>query len=1445
MKKRLLLLCFLTTAFSFSQFNEKAPWMKELRKSKSSLATSRAENAKQAYTFNEITTAFHQYWEGKEELRDKKGSGYKPFLRWENYWSHFVKPDGTLPTGADLWGTWQRFANSAGPVNPTSNWNIVGPVINGETGVGLPGIGRINAVAVDPNNADVWYAGAPSGGIWKSTDAGLSWTTLFDEFPQIGVSGIAINPDNSNIVLIATGDDDASDSFSVGVFKSLDGGATWNETSINPATQNEFDTLNEITYDPTDSNIVWVAGTDGLQKSLDGGDTWTVVLDENISDFKLKPTDSNTIYAVNRNTVFRTTDGGATFEDITGDEIPTTGGRMVIGTTPAQPDLIYICVADITGRQSAFLGLFKSLDSGTTFDRTDEFDDIFGSNQAWFDFAIEVSPTDPDDLYVGVLDVWRSIDGGDDFTKVSDWRINNASYTHADIHTLKFFNNKLYAGTDGGFFVSDDGTTFDDFTDGLAVTQFYRIGIAKNNVNKIVGGTQDNSGFVYNNNEWNTYTGGDGMDYEIDPTNSNIAYGFVQFGNPLFITNNLGETVSTVSSPDTGSGAIDGNWITPLAIDGEGTVYAGYNAVFKLVGSEWERTSGFFTQGENIDDLEIDPNNPLIMYAANRGNLYRSENGGEDFILINDRDANNEIIPFDTQISDIAINHNDSNTVYLTTSGRNGIPQGNQPADRGVYKVIVDGNTLVSRENITLDLPADQAYFCIAHQDRNPDNPIFVGTSLGVYRLDDTLTEWEQYSTGMPNTAVSDLEISPDDGIIVASTYGRGAWQSPIPVQLPSNDVKILEVVTDGGTIACGQVTPSVTIQNKGVNDITEVNVTYALNEGTIESFTYTNTITSEGIETFDLPALTLNPGERGNLSVTVNVTGDAFADNNTQEASVFIGNRFANGDQLFDFEATNTSLFSYDTSGITPNSENSLWEVGVPTGTLLNTAASGTQVIGTNLDGNHPDQTTSVIFSGCYELANIVAPKLSFQMAYDLEENWDVVYVVYSLDNYTTVEVLGELGSQPNWYNSDRTNESSGAADDCQNCPGAQWTGTNATMTKYTYDFALNAANGETDLTNEANIQFAIVFQSDFSVNQEGVIIDDFIVEGFQDDDDDDNDGILDVDDNCPIIANADQADNDLDGEGDVCDADDDNDGIVDTEDNCPFTANADQADGDGDGIGDVCDDDLDNDGVPNASDLCDDTPANAVVNVDGCATFSLPVTNFSLRTLGESCISSNNGSVEITAVEALNYTATLTDADTNATAAAFSDTTTFTDLSAGSYTLCLTVEGQGGYERCFDINITEPEALGVDSKISSLRDEVILSLSGGREYLIELNGEAFITTESEITLPLSKVENILSVKTDKECQGVYLETIVLSSKIFIYPNPVASGELNIFLGSSEFESITTSLFTTDGKQVMNKTYRPENGYVRMNVQNLPQGIYLLNIKTDNSLMNYKILRK
>ena len=202
------------------------------------------------------------------------------------------------------------------------------------------------------------------------------------------------------------------------------------------------------------------------------------------------------------------------------------------------------------------------------------------------------------------------------------------------------------------------------------------------------------------------------------------------------------------------------------------------------------------------------------------------------------------------------------------------------------------------------------------------------------------------------------------------------------------------------------------------------------------------------------------------------------------------------------------------------------------------------------------------------------------------------------------------------------RTPQTTG--NDCYNCVGAQWTGTDseyATMTEYNYDFEANKSIDGVDLTSETQIAFRIVFESDQAVTEEGVVIDDFLIGGYVDDEDDDDDGILDVDDNCPLTPNADQSDLDGDGIGDVCDDDDDGDGIPDSEDNCPTTPNTDQADVDGDGIGDVCDTDNDNDGVLNENDQCPNTTPGATVNVSGCEIVSLPPNAFTIKTTAVTC--------------------------------------------------------------------------------------------------------------------------------------------------------------------------------------------------------------------------------
>jgi len=421
----IVLLLSLFSLKTFAQFNEDAPWMQN----------SQTTGKKSSQTMEEIVASFNSYW--LQNDKDQKGSGYKPFKRWEYQWANNTHPDGTLPTAGELWSAWQAKINSkrgmsTGRVSSQestariSSWLPVGPFSHTNTGSWSSGQGRVNVVYVDPNNANTIYVGTPAGGIWKSTDAGINWLPLSDNLPQIGVSGIVVAHNNSNVIYIATGDRDATDTYSVGILKSIDGGATWNTTGLSFA--NTFTTASDIYMHPTDSNILWVATSAGLYKTINAGVSWTNILSGNIKDIKLKPGDPNTIYAVKPSSFHKSTNGGTTFTTITSG-LPASSGRLVIDVTPANSAYVYV-LSSTTG--NAFQGLYRSTDSGTTFTKTASTTDIFESTQAWYDLALAVSSTDANVVFTGCLNVWKSTNGGTSFTKVNNWSSPTAAtYTHA------------------------------------------------------------------------------------------------------------------------------------------------------------------------------------------------------------------------------------------------------------------------------------------------------------------------------------------------------------------------------------------------------------------------------------------------------------------------------------------------------------------------------------------------------------------------------------------------------------------------------------------------------------------------------------------------------------------------------------------------------------------------------------------------------------------------------------------------------------------------------------------------------------------------------------------------------------------------------------------------------------------------------------------------------
>lgn len=710
--------------------------------------------------FEDQVSAYEAFWEGKDP--NKRASGFKQMQRWQELWKYEVKEDGTLPSAQELAASWNELVsmqeqNKFADEND-SNWSPLGPFTHNNQGSWSAGQGRVNVTLVDPNDPDKIYIGAPDGGLWVSPDHGQTWDALTEYLPSLGVSGVAVDYNNSNIIYISTGDEDASDSYGIGVYKSTDGGATWNPTGTTIGGTNSV--MGEIYIHPTNSNILWVVSSEGLFRTTDAGVSWTKTQTGRVKEIRLKPNNPDVIYLVQQVggtiNLLKSTDGGVNFSNI---NILTNSGRTVIDVTPANPEYLYVLVSNTN---DTFKSLLRSADSGATFQVRNSTTDIYdGGQQAWYDLALTVSDVDPEIIFTGMLNVWKSSNGGTTFTRGAEWNQPDAlNYTHADIHDLKFFNNKLYVGSDGGIYVSEDnGVTFSDKTkNGLNIGQFYRIDVAPETSSKIVGGLQDNGGYAFVDNNWINFYGADGMDAAINPVNSNFYYGFIQFGGNLYRFNagNPGSNGQFIAS-----GPEQGNWITPLEYGSTNVMYAGYSKLYRSTGGTFISSSST-TFSPRLDHIRVDPTNDKRVLVANSNSIRIAE--GQDTYPLDFTTFTPPTGGWVGMITSIEFNQDLPTTIYATSANR-------------VWKSVDSG---VTWENITMNLPTTQTKYMIAHQKNSPNNTLYVATRNAVWYTNDNLTEWVLFNTNLPHSRVTDLEINTVEGHVVVSTYGRGIWRSPV-----------------------------------------------------------------------------------------------------------------------------------------------------------------------------------------------------------------------------------------------------------------------------------------------------------------------------------------------------------------------------------------------------------------------------------------------------------------------------------------------------------------------------------------------------------------------------------------------------------------------------------------------------------------------------------------
>jgi PKD repeat protein len=705
----------------------------------------------QTVNFYDVQKEANNYFETHPK---GKGSGWKQYKRWEYFTKQRVYPTGDRINHAQVWDEITKFKKEY-PSTTRANrsvWNSLGPTTSANvTGHWNPGIGRINVIAREPGNPQTIYIGSPSGGLWKTTDEGANWLTLTDNQPVLGVSAIEIDYTNTDIIYIGTGDKDAADNYSVGVLKSTDGGTTWNTTGLD-WTINQNRTIAKLIMNPDDPSILFAATTNGLYKTIDAGVNWVKVLSGDIDDLEYKPGDPNTIYASTRK-FFKSVDGGDNFTETTG--VPNTS-RVQIAVTEANPNYVYFF--------SSSSGIYRSEDSGDSF--TFRSSQPTPGNQSWYDLAMAVSHEDADEVHLGEFNTWRSTNGALTWTLTTDWTWGNPiGYTHCDIHEIVFYGGTIYVGSDGLISKSTDGgDTWLNLTEGVSIRQFYRIGTSKNDAYKIMGGSQDNGTSVYTNDYWHEWLGADGMECVVDYTNSDIVYGTSQNG--YFYKSTAGGNNGNVGISQPGGG----NWVTPFVIHPTDpqTLYVGSSEVKKTINgmNSWSTISNF-NMG-NLDNLSISESNGDYLYTSKGSSIYRTSNGGASWANISNGLPN-------ITISYIAIHPENPEIIAVSLSGFN-----------DGEKVFTSDNAGNSWTNYSSNLPNIPAN-CVAYGSGNL-NPLYVGMDVGVYYIDNNLSEWESYMDELPNVIVSELEINFDSQLIRAGTYGRGLWETSIELYPPMAD---------------------------------------------------------------------------------------------------------------------------------------------------------------------------------------------------------------------------------------------------------------------------------------------------------------------------------------------------------------------------------------------------------------------------------------------------------------------------------------------------------------------------------------------------------------------------------------------------------------------------------------------------------------------------------
>ncbi|RMA58506.1 VPS10 domain-containing protein [Ulvibacter antarcticus] len=731
--------------------------------------------------------------------RDKgKGSGYKQYKRWEYIMERNTSSERKIRNLSKMnWDVYQDvIASSPQSKVASSDWDNLGPITytNGALGYN-GGLGRVNVIGFHPTDASTIYIGTPAGGLWKTTDGGATWTPIADALASIGISGIAVDHATPSTIYVLTGDGDGGDTFSVGVMKSTDSGASWASTGLSASVTTKIRGFKLLMH-PTDSDIMFVVTNAGLLKTTDGWASHAIVKPGSFRDIEFKPGDPSIVYAVEKEKFYKSTDTGATWTEIT-SVLPAGEKRIAIAVSPHDSSHVYYLAGGSDGA-GTFKGLYLSVDSGDSFSSKSTTPNILSYetdgtgvvDQSGYDLAMAVNPLDKDNIITGGINIWRSTDGGASHTAITNWSTPTTfEYVHADIHELVYnpLNNVLYCGTDGGISKStDDGVTWTNIWDGLEIMQFYKIAGIESDPDFIIGGTQDNGTNIYTGTTSVEHIyGADGGDCMIDYTDKETLYYGTQFGNLLKSTN--GGDSFTMIKP----GGATGKFVTPYAMDATdpSIIYGGYDDVYRSTdkGSSWTNLE---SDGRNAIAIGVD--DPARIYAAKDNVITTSSDTGATWTTVTGP------WPTSKHINEIVLDPDDATNVWV---GLNEYEAGEK-----VYESTDAGATWT---NVSGSLP-NTPVVSLVYQDTggSPSDALYVGMAVGVYYKSDS-TAWTLYNSGLPNVPIYDLEINYATCKLRAGTKGRGLWETTLYGAVRITDVVFTAPTCPGALDATLTVTAS------------------------------------------------------------------------------------------------------------------------------------------------------------------------------------------------------------------------------------------------------------------------------------------------------------------------------------------------------------------------------------------------------------------------------------------------------------------------------------------------------------------------------------------------------------------------------------------------------------------------------------------------------------